>query len=371
MCNTWVEIDLKILSDNISLLKRSTVPGVEIIFVVKANAYGHGMAVVAEHAFKNGVKWFAVAHAEEAVRLHKCLPEAKIIVLGGVTPNEVLEFMGKNIFPVIIGVEHARSLADKALSRGSILECHAKIDTGMGRLGFGWETAAQAICQLDGELGLKITGIYSHFASACSGKTFATIQAARFFKVIKSCENRGMKLFRHISNSGGISENPAWDMDAVRPGIALYGYSPGSKIQVKRNIKTKPFLQWKTSIVQLKKVPAGFPVSYDGTFITPRETHLATINAGYADGYFRALSNKGSVIINDVKCRIVGRVTMNLSIVDLGPDDIAEEGSEVILLGSSDGQSIWADEIAELCGTIPYEILTSIKTNDRRIKNNN
>jgi alanine racemase len=368
MCNTWVEIDQEILSDNISLLKKSTVSGVEIIFVVKANAYGHGMAVVAEHAFKNSVEWFAVAHAEEAVRLHKCLPKAKIIVLGVVTPNEVLEVIGKNIFPVIIGVEHARSLAAKALSRGSVLQCHAKIDTGMGRLGFGWETAAQAICQLDGEAGLKITGICSHFSSACSGKKFATIQAAHFFKVIESCEKMGMKLFRHISNSGGIIENPAWDMDAIRPGIALYGYSPRSQLQIKRNLKTKPFLQWKTSIVQIKKVPAGFPVSYDGTFITRRETHLATINVGYADGYFRSLSNKGSVIINDVKCRIIGRVTMNLSIVDLGPDHIAEVGNEVILLGSSDGQSIWADEIAELCETIPYEILTSIKTNDRRIK---
>ena len=368
MSNTWVEIDLKILGDNIALLKRSLASGVDIIFVVKANAYGHGMVAMAEHALKKGVKWFAVAYAEEAVRLHEYLPEAKIIVIGFVTPNEALEVIGKNIFPVIISAEHASSLADKAWSSGSFLECHAKIDTGMGRLGFDCDTAAQAISQLIGQPGLKITGICSHFASACSGKTFSATQFARFIKVVEGCKNNGMKLFRHISNSGGIIENPAWNMDAVRAGIALYGYSPNCQLEGKRNMETKPFLQWKTSIVQIKKVPAGFPVSYDSTFITDRETRLATINAGYADGYFRALSNVGNVIINGAKCRVVGRVTMNFTIVDLGPDAVAKEGDEVILLGSRDGQSVWADEIAALCGTIPYEILTSIKTNDRRIK---
>jgi alanine racemase len=403
MSNTWVELDLGILGANLRSLRRALTPGTEIIFVVKSNAYGHGMLPVARHAWKCGVKWFAVAHIEEALALRKLLPRAEIVIAGAIDPKDTAKAIRHKLIPVIVDEKHATALAAAASRAGSKLRCHAKVDTGMGRLGFAWKEAGKVLPALARRKGLDICGICSHFASANpADRHFACLQFDRFRKVVAACEEAGMKnLFKHMSNSGGIVCDPAWHMDGVRPGILLYGY--GGNVQCSmlnaqcssgrgttkfqrttgngpfdlaqgRQLTTdnwqrttSPFLSWKTRILQIKKVPAGFPVSYDSTHVTRKPTNIATIDVGYADGYHRALSNKGVVVAGGKRCPVVGRVTMNLVMIDLGPATKLRERDEVVLIGSQGRSSVWADELATLAGTIPYEILTSIRTDERKV----
>jgi alanine racemase len=241
------------------------------------------------------------------------------------------------------------------------------VDTGMGRLGFPWETAAADLRELAAGRELPLTGVCTHLASAGNlTSDFADTQAARFFGVLDDCAKRGLTLpCRHMSNSAGILRNPDWDLDAVRPGILLYGYA--RNLAGRRAVATQPFLQWKTRVVQVKKVPRGFPVSYDSTFVTDRETLLATLDAGYADGYPRALSNRGQVLVAGRRCPVAGRVTMNLITVNLGPDSPARAGDEAVLIGSQGTERVGADDLAAWAGTISYEILTGIRTSDRRL----
>jgi alanine racemase len=236
----------------------------------------------------------------------------------------------------------------------------------MGRLGIYWEEAPDVIEQIHGLRGLHIEGLASHFACADSDdKHMAKQQIARFRHVIQECEKRELHCgVKHISNSGGILSSFEWDMDAVRPGILLYGYGCGRR-QIARTLETRPILQWKSRIVQLRKVRKGFRISYESTYTVPQDTTVGIVDAGYADGYPRLLSNKAPVIVHGKRVPVIGRVTMNLMVVDLGPDTVAEEGDEVVLLGEQGDASVWADELAEYCNTIPYEILTGIRTDCR------
>jgi alanine racemase len=231
----------------------------------------------------------------------------------------------------------------------------------MGRLGFAWETAPAQITAIAREPALHLEGVCTHFASSGNpDPTFMNEQARRFRCVLDACHRGGIPIpMRHASNSGAILADPSLDFDAVRPGIMLYGYPP-SKLNA-RPVAVRPFLHWKTRALQVKEVPADFPVSYDSTYRTPSRTRLATLDIGYADGYTRHLTNKGSVLIGGRRRKIVGRVTMNLIVADLGPDHSVKPGDEAVLIGRQGEESIWADELASLAGTIPYEILTSIR----------
>jgi len=373
MSNTWIELDLGILRTNLRNLQSAIKSSTEIIFVVKSNAYGHGIVPVSQCAWECGVKWFAVANINEALLLREIMPDAGIMIVGVLNPAAVAQAIGNNIVPIIISEKHAVSLASTAAALKAVLRCHAKIDTGMGRLGFLWDEAPEILPRLARLPGLDICGLCTHFASAYNeNMTFANVQSERFTNTIRRCEQKDMYIsFKHISNSGAVMCNRAWNMDGIRPGILLYGYgkkktevgSQRSEVRDCVEVKTRPFLQWKTRIVQIRKVPAGFPVSYDSTYTTSCETHIAAIDAGYADGYSRKLSNTGFVIAGGRRCQVVGRVTMNLSMIDLGIDTTAQEGDEVVLIGTHGSESVWADELAQWCETIPYEILTGIKTN--------
>jgi alanine racemase len=359
--NTWVELQPDILNSNLKLLRAAIGAGPEIIFVVKSNAYGHGMHMVAVQAWQQGVRWFAVAHMDEAVALRKTLPRARILILGCLRPRHAAEAAHLQLTPVIADRDHAVELASHASSAGVILTVHAKIDTGMGRLGFSWQAAPGMLATLTRLQGLKLEGICTHFASAGDpGSPFAEEQADRFHQALAACHQEGLRFaFRHAANSGAIVRHQGhWDFDGIRPGILLYGYGPAGG---KRPIATRPFLQWKTRILQVKRVPAGFPVSYDSTWRAPQETHIATIDVGYADGYMRCMSGKAQVLVGGRRCPTAGRITMNMTAVDVGQLPV-KPGDEVVLLGSQGNASIYADELACWADTIPYEILTSIRT---------
>lgn len=374
--NTWVELDTGRLAANIHALSREIRPDAEIVFVVKANAYGHGMADVGRTAWSNGIRWFAVAHIGEALSLREVLPEAEILVVGAVDPAAARALAANRLIPVIVSRDHAFAL-DAALREGAAssppLRCHAKVDTGMGRFGIHWEDAVGTLSHLKDHTSLRIDGICTHLAAAAKLECrSAHTQVDRFQQVLDACRKAGLTFrLRHIANTGGVLRNPEWDFDAVRVGLLLYGYGPkslcGPAAGDVRRVDARPCLQWKTRIRQVKTVPEGFAVSYEGTYRCERPTQIATAEVGYSDGYSRRLSNRGEVLVGGCRCPVAGRVTMNFITIDIGAEADVSPGDEVVLIGRQGGESIWADELAERCDTICYEVLTSIRSADRRV----
>lgn len=362
--NAWLELDYDVLCRNVTAMKAVLSPSTEIILVVKANAYGHGLTAVATKAFGCGVRWFLVARMDEAVALRAELPDATILLLGAVWARDIPVILARRIIPVIVCEDQAKELAAGARAAGVTVPCHFKIDTGMGRFGLPWEQASEILARLQREGGFDIQGISMHFSSAGkAGDDFPGIQAERFKEVVVGCRKRGLEgLFTHVANSAAFVGHPEWDREGVRVGILAYGYG-GSRIDSR--VHTLPFLQWKTRVLQVRKVPAGFPVGYLSTYVTPDPTWLATIDVGYSDGLSRLMSNKGYVLIGGRRAKVVGRVTMNFTTVDIGPEGGMRVGDEVVLIGTQGDESLWADELSRWCQTIPYEILTSIRSEPR------
>jgi len=353
MQRSWIEIDLRLLRENVRALC-AAIPA-QMIFVIKADAYGHGMVPVALAAAEEGVTWFAVAYLEEALQLREALPDVRILVLGCVLPESVDVLLDKKITPIIMDRDHGLSLAAAAREAGSTLSAHLKVDTGMGRFGVQWDAVDETVTALNEAGGLELTGVCSHFAKVEPKTPDDACQQAEKFQNALATLPAG--IFTHLSSSRAALYFPEWDYDAIRQGIVLYGYGaqdPSGRFQ------TKPILQWKARVAQVKAVPSGFSVGYYGTHITEAPTQIATLAVGYADGYNRALSNRGDVLVGGKRCAVVGRVSMNWITVDVGPDADVTVGDEAVLIGEQGSESIWANELSAICRTIPYEILTSI-----------
>jgi alanine racemase len=362
MSPSWIEINLMHLKENIRSLRNAVPSRTEIIFVIKANAYGHGLVPVAQTAAEEGISHFAVAYLEEALTLREVLPDVNILVLGYVFPEQVETLIEKRIIPIVTDLDHGLALAESAGRLGKKLPVHLKVDTGMGRFGVQWHEVEDTLREVDELRALEWTGLCSHFAKVEPGEPqSAALQAQRFEEVRRLLPDQ---TFTHLSSSRAALYFPEWDFDAIRQGIVLYGYGaqdPNGRFQ------TRPILQWKARVAQVKAVPAGFPVGYYGTYRTEHSTQLATLAVGYADGYNRALSNRGDVLIGGKRCAVVGRVSMNWITVDVGPDAEVQVGDEAVLIGEQGGESIWADELSSICRTIPYEILTSLNSSLKRV----
>lgn len=371
MSNTWVELDLQRLDLNLRAVEAALNAGSEIVFVVKSDAYGHGMLPVARRAWEHGTRRFAVVRLEEGLALREELPEAEILIAGVIDGAGASAARLAGLVPFLAGPAHARRLADALRTGGDgpPLRCHAKIDTGMGRIGFAWQQAAAELAELKGNGALEICGTCTHFAAAdAEDPAFADAQWKRFQSVLADCRAAGIDPgFTHAANSAALQRDTRWHLDGVRIGLRLYGYRPGPGGPDTDALGCQPVLQWKTRVVQIKDAAAGRPISYGCTYVTERATRIATINAGYADGYRRGLSNRASVIIGGRRCPVAGRVTMNMTMVDVGPDAEVREGDPAVLIGSDGEASVWADELARICGTIPYEILTGIRTGERSV----
>lgn len=336
-----------------------------LVLVVKANAYGHGLVPIARQAARSGVCWFAVAYIREALQVRAICEDAEIVILGAVAPEDVPMLHEHRLIPIIVDEEHGRALAAAARARGVVLRAHLKVDTGMGRFGVPWMSAVEIYQRLTREQGLHISGLCTHFASVEPRKpSLGPDQMQRFREIdAKITRMAAAPLFRHVSSSRAFLTQPDWDLDGVRPGIAAYGY--GARERGMR-VATEPVLQWRTGVMQVKRVPSGFLVGYYSTYVTPAPTTLAVLAVGYADGYSRALSNRGFVLIGGRRCAVVGRVSMNWITVDCGPDADVSPGDEAVLIGAQGNAAIWADELARLARTIPYEILTDINVNIER-----
>ena len=365
MYRSWVEVDLDGLRGNLAAVRQALPRSAEVVLVVKADAYGHGISAVSRLAATAGVNWFAVVHTDEAEAVRAASAAARIVMLGPPPPEAAGWLMERNVIPVIVSLDHARALSAEAARRGARISAHVKLDTGMGRLGLDWPSAAAALREMLALPGIRVDGLCTHFARVdIEGEDPAAEQVARFREVVRDAEAAaGRPLFKHVSSSRAALYRPEWDFDGVRPGIIAYGYGASSE---DGRIRTRPILQWKARVVQVRAVPANFAVGYYSTYRTPAPTTLAVVGLGYADGYLRALSNRGHILIGGRRCRVVGRVSMNWITVDAGLYGRVKEGDEAVVMGRQGNQELWADELATLCRTIPYEILTSISAATER-----
>ena len=364
----WSEVDLGQLRRNLSVIRgRLASPKVEILAVVKADAYGHGMKAVVKTLAGQGVNFFGVATIEEALELRKLFPHPRILVLGGVHSKQAPLFMKEKITPTISSVEDVR-VFERALrgARGRF-PAHVKIDTGMGRLGVWHKDAATFFGTLGRRSPLLIEGLYTHFSSAdLEDPDFTERQLALFNGVIHRVQAAGFApRYLHAANSMGILRFKNAHFNLVRPGIILYGLNPARDARLPSGIR--PILSLKTRISFLKEVAKGRTLSYGATFAAAGKTRIATLPVGYSHGYRVGLSNKAFVAVRGTRCPVVGRVTMDQTLVDVGRLPSVKRWDEVTLIGEDRSVRISAEELARICETIPYEIVCSIHSHIPRL----
>jgi alanine racemase len=278
--------------------------------------------------------------------------------MGGTLEPEFETLLAYRLTPVVYHSELALLLEETAARAGKPMKIHVKVDTGMGRLGLPPEETAAFIQEISQRGRLTVEGLMTHFAEAdLENQAFVREQIQKFHRVLKDLDDRGIKIpFSHLANSAALLNHSTSHFQMVRPGIALYGYSPGVGILFRPDLK--PCLRLTTRIVQVKRVPKGTGISYGRTFVTKRESLIAVLPVGYADGYSRRLSNKGQALIRQQRVPIVGRVCMDMTMVDVSKVPEVRLGDEVVLLGQQGNQVIWADEVAGWIGTSPYEVLS-------------
>lgn len=344
----WKEIDLSALLENFRTIKDKVGDKVEIIAVVKADAYGHGAKVVSLFLQKFcHIKTFGVAQLEEGIFLRKIGINKKILVLSPQLNDSVPYFFEYNLTPVVSNFDFLHELGKYSDSKDKIIKIHISIDTGMGREGFLPTEISKVLEVIKEYPNLILEGVSSHLSCPENKKDpYNIFQKKLFYEVYETLKNE--KIIFHFSNTGGIFNFPELHYDAVRPGLSLYGY--GDK-------KLKPVMQVKAKITLVKELPAGWGVGYGHTYMTERNTKIAIVPVGYADGYRRELSNKGRVLLNGEFCRVLGRISMDQFTIDVSGKDV-NVGDTVILMGSDKDKIVDAQELAILSNTIPYEILT-------------
>jgi alanine racemase len=357
---TKVFIHLDRLTHNLRLLQKE-VGGRAVWPVVKGDAYGHGAHIVARHLVGLGCRTVGVADLEEAVALVEADIEATIIVLSATLPEHSEALVAYGCEPVVCTLEMAESLAGAAQRMGTRVSVHLKIDTGMGRLGIRPDQVVEFLERCRRLPSLQVRGLMSHFPRADEAdKAFSREQIGKFRRVIEATKGYAVEV-RHMANSAAVFDLPDSYFDAVRPGIAVYGLRPSSAIANPRVQELEPVLEWQTRITFLKEIAAGVGLSYGHVFHTQRPSLIATVPVGYADGLNRNLSDHLELLVRGVRCPQVGRITMDMSLIDVTAlRGQVELGDEVVIVGRQRNEEVTADELAEALGTINYEVVTAI-----------
>lgn len=364
---TFCLIDLDSIRWNFRQARNKVGAGIKIFSVVKANAYGHGAREVAATLENEGSEGFGVATVEEGIELRKGGIHSPILILGGVFPVQLDELLDNKLTPIVSEVETLCRLEQMVRSRKTSLDFHLKVDTGMGRIGFLASEMASWLPELIKLKALKLIGVMSHFTQMeNAAQNYTQKQLGLFRHVLQQLRSEGYHPpFVHTAKSAGVLTFPPSHFTMARPGLMLYGIYPSPEMLKEATLK--PALSWKTKILQLKKVPKGSSISYEQTFVTHRESFIATLPVGYADGYKRLLSNRGAVLVRGQRAPIAGLVTMDLTMVDVTGIRGVQQGDDVFLLGKQGEDTISADEMAQWADSISYEILTSISTRVPRI----
>lgn len=354
---TICRIDLGAIRYNLKAIKRLLPLHTEVMAVVKANAYGHGIVEASSALDKAGADYLGVATVDEALAIRKAGIKKPILILGSILPSEVGAIVGKNITITLCTNELLKAAAKSVKKRK--IKVHIKVDTGMGRIGVWHTEAFDFITRALGYDSVEIEGVYTHFSSAGRDRFFTQYQIESFERLLKTLDENNIKIpYRHAANSIGVIDLKRSHLNLVRPGLIIYGMYP--KRNFAKRIRLKPALELKTRIVYLKDTPPGRSISYGRTYITQKHTKIATLPIGYGDGYGRILSNKAEVLIRGLRAPVVGKVTMDQTMVEVGHIKDVRIGDEVVLIGAQKNDRITAEELARLCSTIPYEIVCSI-----------
>jgi len=371
---TRAEIDLGAIAHNVTAIKGLLDRRTRLMAVVKADAYGHGASQVARTALAHGADYLSVARLNEALQLRQDGLMTPILLFGYAGADDVEMLIENDITASLGSLESALVMNQAAERLGRRLKVHVKVDTGMGRLGFQarelgcGEDASCAILKLARLKHLEIEGLYTHFACADSCDKASTLsQFERFAGLIQTLEAQGLAIeLKHAANSAAVMELPQTHLDMVRPGIVLYGLYPSDEVDRSR-LDLRPAMTLKSTVIQVKEVPAGFAISYGSTYVTDKPAVIATVPVGYADGYSRLLSSKGQMLVHGKRAPIVGRVCMDLTMLDVSGIDGVKAGDEVVVFGRSGGADLSADEVAALIGTINYEVITVVNARVPRI----
>lgn len=366
----WAEIDLQALRENLAWLRHRVGPGVKIITVVKADAYGHGLKDIARLLMQSGTDIFGVANLAEAEAIRSVGRGWPVLMLGACLPHEIEIAVRDEVMPTISTLAEARLFSKAAVRLRKVARVHIKVDTGMGRLGI-WPAQARRLVQQAARLpGVRVQGLFTHFSSVEDDAEFSGRQDEQFRSLVESVKNSGVEIeLIHARNSGAVLWEAGAKFNAVRPGLLVYGVVPEGKRRVPAELSRhlRPALSWKCRVSLVKEIPKGTPLSYGHTFIAPRRMRVAVVTAGYGDGYLRAASNRAQVLVRGRRCRVLGRVTMDQTIVDVTRARNVKAGDEVVLIGRQGRDEITAGELAAWCGSIPWEVLTNITYRVRRI----
>ncbi|MCX6740793.1 MAG: alanine racemase [Candidatus Parcubacteria bacterium] len=366
---TYLEINKSAITHNLRQIKKLVGPKVDIMAIVKSNAYGHGMVETAKIAIKAGANWLGVISDSEALSLRQAKVKASIFILSFWDQAELKNKIKKIYncdFP-IYSIEQAKFLSQLGQKIRKTINIHIKIDTGASRVGIRPDEAVAIIKKIKGLPKLNLCGIFTHYAaSEDSDQSFTNQQTDKFTWVIDALEKQGVDIaWRHAACSAATLVNRQTRFNLIRLGIVLYGLWPSPETKLLSDVKNgrldlKPALAWKTRIIQIKDLPGRITIGYDRTYQTKKKIKLAILPVGYWDGYDRKLSNCGEVLINGQRCPVRGRVCMNLTMVEVPGTLRAKVGDEAVLLGRQGKKEITAEELAQKIGTINYEVVTRI-----------
>jgi alanine racemase len=363
----FVEINLNSFSHNLKIVRLKVGRDKKIISVIKADAYGHGAVEIAKTASDSGADMLGVSTVGEGVELREAEIRSPILVLGGCPKEDAEWIVSYNLKSIIYSIDTAISLSKEAERQGKMVDVHVKVDTGMRRIGIQPGEAVEFVKKVGSLKNINIEGILTHFATAYEANREFTERQIKIFKgVIDELKKSGFSFsFIHASNSAAILNYPDSYFNTVRPGIILYGSAPFDFPL--EDFLIKPVMSWKTSIVHLNKVSKETGISYGRRFVAKRDSIIATIPVGYADGYSRSLSNKVQVLVGGKRVNQVGTICMDMCMLDVTDVPDIKVGEEVVLLGRQGDEEIKVEELSSIAGTIPYEIFCSIGRRVRRV----
>lgn len=354
----WCEIDLEAISGNLDAIRSRLAPGVRVMAVLKADAYGHGAIPVAWQLVRSGIDMIGVGDSREAIELRRVGIGVPILILGAIIEGEVERVVAYDIATSIHSTERIRKLSEEGHRQRRPVRVHLNVDTGMGRLGVGPAKALELAREIAEQRSLHLEGLYTHLSSVDGEIDPFTAEQLRLFRqTVATLEAEGLRIpVKHVSSSAAVFAEAGTDYDLVRPGLALFGLLPGEG----QSDTLRPALDFRTQIVFLKDVPAGAPIGYHRRFVTQRPTRVATLPVGYNDGLSCNLGNCGHVLVRGQTAPIIGAISMDYTTVDVTDIRGVRPGDVVTLIGRDGKQRITASDIARQAGTITYEVLCSI-----------
>jgi alanine racemase len=360
---TWAEVNLGNLEYNFRQVKKLIAGQTKVMVTVKADAYGHGLIPVSKKLVACGVDYLGVASIDEGIKLRQANINVPILVLGIVLKNDITALFKYCLVSNICTYDFALALNNQAAKYGKRVKAHIKVDTGMGRLGALPDDAFDLVSKIRKLNFIDIEGLFTHFAFADTNRKFTNYQITLFNRLIGRLDKSGLRIpLLHAANSMGVLDYKHGHFNMVRPGLFIYGLYPKKNL----NIILKAVLSLKSKVTYAKKVPKGYGISYGHEYITKRQTQIVTLPIGYGDGYPRNLSNKGPVLIRGKRFIVSGRVCMDQIMVDVRNLPV-RIGDEVVLIGSQGKKKVTTEELAMLCGTIPYEIVCGLGSRIPRI----